>query len=491
MNDHLGCWKIVALAFVLACGAEVSAQEKGRKATVQGVLKARIEFKNTKHMAVEILADGEEAPRRYGVPYLPKEKGPVAEVHPAVLRANIGDRVACDLVYGAYGYESGFTVISFQVVKKADTKRVVLTDYFPPPESKGGWRTLLPDKEPPDASQKAKIREVAGVDYDKLAAAWEHNLRAEGSTGLLVIRRGYIVGEWYKDRDRTKTSSLWSSTKAYISTGIGLMVDDSDKGKLKGDKKLTLDTKVYNADWLPEGLPLSDPRKADITLRQLLTMTSGIQREGVKIDDAVKEKWKKAGGAGSFEVALGMIEGSPWAKLTGDPGTVFNYSSQSSLHLVLIFNRAVGRDLYPVMKERVFDPIGIEKLTWYTTGGKGKIGPYCSMGGVHTNPREHARFCYLSMHRGKWSGQQVVPASYYDYAWQGTKANPSYGAQWWNAARYKDVPNDLVQTYGRNFNDGYVVPSLDLVFVRMGDEVAYPANFQSDLVKKVLASVEK
>jgi hypothetical protein len=48
-----------------------------------------------------------------------------------------------------------------------------------------------------------------------------------------------------------------------------------------------------------------------------------------------------------------------------------------------------------------------------------------------------------------------------------------------------------VQTYGRNFNDGYVVPSLDLVFVRMGDEVAYPANFQGDLVKKVLAAVVK
>ncbi len=150
-----------------------------------------------------------------------------------------------------------------------------LTDYFPPPESKGGWRTLLPEKGPPDAAQKARIRAVAGVDWDKLAEAWKHNLRADGSTGLLVIRRGHIVGEWYKDRDRYKTSSFWSSTKAYISTGIGLMIDDSAQGKLKDGKKLSLDTKVYNADWLPEGLPLSDPRKAGITLRQLLTMTSG------------------------------------------------------------------------------------------------------------------------------------------------------------------------------------------------------------------------
>jgi hypothetical protein len=69
------------------------------------------------------------------------------------------------------------------------------TNYFPPPESTGGWRTLLAEKGDPDAGQKAKIRMLAGVDWDKLAAAWELNRSADGATGLLVIRRGYVVGE--------------------------------------------------------------------------------------------------------------------------------------------------------------------------------------------------------------------------------------------------------------------------------------------------------
>ena len=51
-----------------------------------------------------------------------------------------------------------------------------------------------------------------------------------------MIRRGYIVGEWSSYPDRVKTSSLWSSTKPYISTGISLMIDDTDKGKLKGGR---------------------------------------------------------------------------------------------------------------------------------------------------------------------------------------------------------------------------------------------------------------
>src|SRR5262245_61171833 len=86
-----------------------------------------------------------------------------------------------------------------------------LTDYFPPPESKGGWRSLLPEKADADAAAKAKIKETTGVDYDKLAAAWEHNTAAEGASGLLVIRKGYIVGEWYKDCKRDTTFNIYSS----------------------------------------------------------------------------------------------------------------------------------------------------------------------------------------------------------------------------------------------------------------------------------------
>src|SRR5262245_44143559 len=79
-----------------------------------------------------------------------------------------------------------------------DRSAAALSDYFPPPEEQGGWRSLLPSEGDPDDSQKARIRETAGVDWDALKAAWEHNAAAPGATGLLVIRRGSIVGEWYK-----------------------------------------------------------------------------------------------------------------------------------------------------------------------------------------------------------------------------------------------------------------------------------------------------
>jgi CubicO group peptidase (beta-lactamase class C family) len=355
-----------------------------------------------------------------------------------------------------------------------------LSDYFPPPESKGGWRSLLPREGEPSTEQRAEIARKTGADWDRLKEAWDYNARADGAGGLLVIRRGYVVGEWYKDGGRDKAFNIYSSSKAYTSVAFGLLLADSDAGKLPGGRNLTLETRVCNADYLPESLPLPDPRKADITVRHLLNMASGIGPEPVPME-------------APFETALGHTEGSPFAKLKSDPGTKFFYSNAGVAHLVLLFNRAAGRDLFPFLKERLMGPVGMENVRWQQIGGKGKLGPLSQgYSGLHTTPREHARFCYLALHRGDWAGRQVVPAAYYDVAWKGTKVNPTYGAQWWVFPRHKDAPHDLVQTAGAYNNHGYVVPSLDLVFVRLGDGRKFPdKDFEQVLVKKVLAAVGK
>jgi CubicO group peptidase (beta-lactamase class C family) len=359
--------------------------------------------------------------------------------------------------------------------------KVVLSDYFPPSESKGGWRSLLPASGGvPGEKESEEIASKAGIDWDKLSDAWTHAQQIEGASGLLVIRRGYIVGEWYKNGDRSKTYNIYSSSKAYTSLGFGLLLADSEAGKLPGGKKLTLDTKVCNEEWLPESLPLPDPRKAEITVRHLLNMASGIGGQPLPA------------GTEPFEIALGKTEKSPFAKLQADPGSKFFYSNAGVAHLVLVFKHSTGRDLLPFMKERVFEPIGMEKVDWDQIGGKGHIGPYSQgYSGIHTTPREHARFCYLALHKGNWAGKQLAPASYYDFAWAPSKTNEKYGGQWWTAARYKGVPADLVQTSGANNNDGFVVPSLDLVFIRLGDGKKFPKDWQQELVTKVLAAVKK
>src|SRR5579871_2277798 len=129
--------------------------------------------------------------------------------------------------------------------------------YYPAPESRGGWRSLVPDQGAPAAAQKEDLRNRGGVDSDRLQAAWEFNRAADGASALIVIRHGYVVGEWYKDCDRTRMFNIYSSSKAYTSTAFGMLLGDSEAGRLPGGRKLTLDTKVCTAEWLPEALPLS------------------------------------------------------------------------------------------------------------------------------------------------------------------------------------------------------------------------------------------
>jgi CubicO group peptidase (beta-lactamase class C family) len=359
-----------------------------------------------------------------------------------------------------------------------------LNDYFPPPETQGGWRSLLPESGEPDDTAKARIRDTAGVDWDALKAAWDHNATAPGASGLLVIRKGYVVGEWYKDAEPSRTFNIYSSSKSYTSTAYGLILTDFGNPTPAGYRPLSLDTRVCNADWIPESLPLPDPRKAEITVRHLLNMASGLSEENPPIHDH------------PFEWSLGHVAGSPMATLKNQPGAEFHYSNAGVAHLVLAFPRAAGEDLYPFLKKRLFDPIGLTYLRWVEIGGTisgpGALGPFSQgYSGIHTTPREHARFCYLALHKGEWAGRRIVPESYYEFAWAPSKANPDYGGQWWTASRIPGAPKDLVLTLGKDHNDGGVVPSLDLVFVRLGDGTSFPKDFDKELVLKILAAVKR
>ena len=163
------------------------------------------------------------------------------------------------------------------------------------------------------AEQKAEIAKTGGVDWDKLKEAWDYNAAVEGATGLLVIRHGHIVGEWYKDCDTdTDLQHLFQLEGVHEP---GVRPDPADRqrsaGKLPGGKKLTLDTKVCNEEWLPESLPLPDPRKADITRAQPA-------QHGVR-----PRRRRPCRRTAPFESALGTTEKSPFAKLKADPGTEF------------------------------------------------------------------------------------------------------------------------------------------------------------------------
>ena len=233
--------------------------------------------------------------------------------------------------------------------------------YFPPAESRGGWRWLK------DAEQ---IRLIAGLDVQKLTvmAHAQELIHGGDSWGLVVISRGYLAFEYYTFNVLAHTRfDIWSSTKSFTGTAWGLLFEDSRTGRLPA--KVDLDSCAY--DFIPASQPLTDPRKARITLRHLLTMTSGIAGEQSNVIGMPTTT-----DTGPFEHALGLCPNryGLWVdQLVAEPGTHWDYSDPAFVHLTLAFSHIAGRDLSDYLDERLFAPVGIENLSWDVQGGSGYL----------------------------------------------------------------------------------------------------------------------
>jgi len=120
------------------------------------------------------------------------------------------------------------------------------------------------------------MREHAGMDLSQLEPAYTMTERSTAHGGLLVVRNGWLVYERYFGRaSRNVNPDMASTGKAFCSIACGIMLDEFKTKIPEG-----LDTKVFTETYLPQALPFNDPRKANITLGQLLCMTAGYWGEG-------------------------------------------------------------------------------------------------------------------------------------------------------------------------------------------------------------------
>ena len=120
-------------------------------------------------------------------------------------------------------------------------------EYFPPPDSEGGWRT---------ASGADEVRQCAGLDLHQLELAFDFTSRCSQDGGLLVVRHGYLAFEKYYGRAfRNANPDMASTGKAYTSIACGIMLHEFQDKIPDG-----LDTKVFTEKYLPEAFPLDDPQ---------------------------------------------------------------------------------------------------------------------------------------------------------------------------------------------------------------------------------------
>jgi CubicO group peptidase (beta-lactamase class C family) len=353
-------------------------------------------------------------------------------------------------------------LLAVWLISLSPARAAVGEEYFPPPDSAGGWRKL---KEP------AEVLRVAGMDSRKLDQAFEYASRTSQHGGLLVARRGWLVYEKYYGRgNREAIPAMASCGKALVSIACGIML--AEKKELFPDG---LDQKVFTEKYLPEAFPLDDPRKADITLGQLLTMAAGLHGEGsnpgfVNFEPSVTLEPVQRLGLGQD---LDAIRTPLWTK----PGEGYSYASASPHVASIVLRHAVGMELQEYVNERLAKPMG-----WGKWGYAG-IGPHTPGGGdCAIRPTDVLRFAYLLLHKGKWGKEQLAPSAYVEACGCPSpyqKHAPFSLMFEVNAdGHVAGAPRDAFFKSGGGGFGICVVPSLDLVMYKMaGSDRQYDPKF--------------
>jgi len=342
-------------------------------------------------------------------------------------------------------------------------------EYYPPPDSEGGWRTL---------NDERKIQKITGIDKSKLDDAFNFVRTTTKNGGLLVVRHGWLVYENYFGKgDREATPNLASCGKSFTSISIGILLSERPDKFPDG-----LEQKVYTTELMPsEAFPLPDPRMSKIKLGQLLAFTAGIRGNNPvyingtpsKIDPVGPDGWYCGVDVYSLGREDGMMGKIPFTtkSLWCEPGGGYSYATSSIHNASVMLRHVTGGELKEFIKEHLALPMGWgrwgyannnQPLVVHTPGG----------GGIALRSTDMLRFCYLLLHMGKWVNQQLVPGEYIQKATNAIIYNPHYPYSLQfnvnTGGEISELPRDAFWKFGSGGHCFCVIPSLDLIIWKLG-----------------------
>jgi CubicO group peptidase (beta-lactamase class C family) len=275
---------------------------------------------------------------------------------------------------------------------------------------------------------------------------------------IIILHKGRLVAERYAagvDKDTPLIG--WSMSKSITGLTTGLMV---------GDGLLDVAAPAQVTIWHEN----PDDLRARITLDQLLRMSSGLAfDETYAIGSDVTYMLSNSGDAGGYAADM---------PLEAAPDTRWAYSSGTSNIIAGILKRTSGGSLqthFDYVQTRLFTPLGITSAILETDTEGTFIGSSYS----YLNARDWARLGQFCLQNGAWNGVQLLPKDWIAYSTAPTYTNPGndYGAHFWlngdpedesKGRAWPDLPTDAYFMSGFQGQFVAVVPSADLVVVRLG-----------------------
>jgi len=329
---------------------------------------------------------------------------------------------------------------------------------------------------PPSGSTWEKITSASlGWDESKIPDL-KSFLSASNSRALIVIKDGKIVIEEYLGKQLVNSTLDFNSSSNWYWASAGKTLTSAVVGIAESQGKINLDAKT--SDYLGvEWTSLTTAQENKITVRHQLTMTTGL-------DDAVANK-------DCTDPACLIYK--------ADPGMRWAYHNAPYTLLDGVISSAVGKTLNAYLSEQLLTKTGMDGQ--YIKTGDNNV--------FYSTPRSMARFGLLLLNKGKWDQTQIVPEAYFSLMKTTSQnLNLSYGYLTWLNGKVShmlpglqtvltgsispNAPADMFAAMGKNGQIINVVPSKNLVVVRMGDAPdtsLVPYLFQDDLWKKLNAVI--
>jgi CubicO group peptidase (beta-lactamase class C family) len=287
--------------------------------------------------------------------------------------------------------------------------------------------------------------------FNSLSPALRRELEDLKSVALLIIKNDSIrYEEYWEGYNDSAYSNSFSMSKSYVNALIGISMK---KGYIK-----SLDQKV--SEFLPE---FKEGDKSRITLRHLLTMSSGLNwtEEYMNPLSSVSEAYY----GDNIRKLIGDLT------VTEEPGKVFRYKGSDTQILAFVLEKISGKTLSKYVEQSLWHPLGsVHAAIWSLDHEDGTEKASCCL---NSNAREFARLGQLYLNKGSWHGKNLISPDFIEASVapmglpdkDGVKAD-YYGYQWWVVPEYKGMKI----FYARGVGGQYiiVVPNHRMVIVRLG-----------------------